>query len=440
MASATTKTSYDQVVAQAQKRWKGRQRDVAEARRNAEKGAWTKLDTPERLIQRLERLGGWLAASQGDAPPTGEDAMARALLADTQVDPATAVGEEEALAVARKTASEIRSNPETLNDRMFERILGNSRDLLSIEFFEQGLSAAASVGLVSTDGTENGTGFLVGPGVMMTNWHVLETAEMAARSDLMLDFEANRFGPRKTAQIFPLNPTALFVADPELDFALVAVAPKAVQGRELRDFGFLPLIGRTGKAVAGEYINIVQHPGGKVKQMCVRNNRILDLPGTSLNPGSPELDPFLLYEADTERGSSGSPVCNDQWEVVALHHASLPRNSRSGKGKSESSGDAEEWIANEGVRTSRIVANLREKREQLEPEHRSRLEELLTLWSTDDQPNAGTAVRAEESGRNRGGERAGHSVMPGPTIIGASGQREIEIPLRLKIVLELGEG
>ncbi|MEO1016639.1 MAG: serine protease [Pseudomonadota bacterium] len=435
MVSDAKRDRYDEVVAEAQKRWKGRQREVAAARRNADKQAWTKLDTPERLIQRVERLGAALAAASGIPEPSAEEAMALALLADTDDSSAVAEVSEEAMQVARKKATDLRDDPQTLDDQMFERILGSSRDLLSIEFFEQGLWAAASVGLVSTDGSENGTGFLVGPNVMMTNWHVLETAEMAARSDLTLDFEANRFGPHKNVQIFPCNPKALFVANPELDYALVAISPNAIQGAKLADYGFLPLIGRMGKAVAGEYVNIVQHPGGKAKQICVRNNRILDLPGTAPKPGAAELDPFLLYEADTERGSSGSPVCNDQWEVVALHHAALPKNAVAGKAKGEGRGGDGEWIANEGIRTSRVVASLRLIREGLEPEHRSHLDELLTLWSGEEAPTNSNVVarkNLQESIRSTGRPHTDLRAVIG-------GQFEIEIPLRLKIDVDLAD-
>lgn len=76
-----------------------------------------------------------------------------------------------------------------------------------------------------------------------------------------------------------------------------------------------------------EYVNIIQHPGGKAKQICIRNNRLLDMPGNEPGAAAPELDPYLLYEADTERGSSGSPVCNDQWEVIAL----APRSGADGR-------------------------------------------------------------------------------------------------------------
>ena len=80
----------------------------------------------------------------------------------------------------------------------------------------------------------------------------------------------------------------------------------------------------------------MQHPRGEKKQVALRENRIVDIP-----------DRFLHYAADTEPGSSGSPVFNDQWEVVALHHASVPLT-----GKDE--------FANEGIRISRVCRFVRE--------------------------------------------------------------------------------
>ena len=53
----------------------------------------------------------------------------------------------------------------------------------------------------------------------------------------------------------------------------------------------------------------------------------------------------MHYSADTEPGSSGSPVFNDQWEVVALHHASVraPEHTEFG------------GVLNEGIRVSAIL-------------------------------------------------------------------------------------
>jgi endonuclease G len=79
----------------------------------------------------------------------------------------------------------------------------------------------------------------------------------------------------------------------------------------------------------------VQHPEGQKKQVALRDNRIVDV-----------LDNFLHYEADTQPGSSGSPVFNDQWDLVALHHASVPAPDHPELGK----------FVNEGIRVSRLLA------------------------------------------------------------------------------------
>ena len=118
--------------------------------------------------------------------------------------------------------------------------------------------------------------------------------------------------------------TAFFLADEERDFALVAVRATPA---ELAPFGFNRLIEAEGKAIIGEFVTIVQHPRGEKKQIALRENRIVDIP-----------DRFLHYSADTEPGSSGSPVFNDQWEVVALHHASVPRPSTASSAGSSTRG------------------------------------------------------------------------------------------------------
>jgi endonuclease G len=100
-------------------------------------------------------------------------------------------------------------------------------------------------------------------------------------------------------------------------------------------FGFNPAISAEGKAIAGDFVTIVQHPEGQKKQVALRDNRIVDV-----------FDEFLHYEADTQPGSSGSPVFNDQWELVALHHASVPAPEHPELGK----------FVNEGIRVSRLLA------------------------------------------------------------------------------------
>ena len=74
-------------------------------------------------------------------------------------------------------------------------------------------------------------------------------------------------------------------------------------------------------------------------------------------------DLFLEYTTDTLPGSSGSPAFNKDWEVVALHHSGVPEIRDGGimtiSGTPWRTGMPDSdihWVANEGVRVSRICA------------------------------------------------------------------------------------
>ncbi|MFF9803079.1 trypsin-like serine peptidase, partial [Streptomyces rochei] len=136
---------------------------------------------------------------------------------------------------------------------------------------------------------------------------------------------------------------------------MVALAP-ADDGRPPGAvFGWNRLSARLGKLVIGERVNIVGHPSGRLKEVALRDNTL-----------QVRLDDFLHYRTDTEPGNSGSPVFNDQWEVVALHHSGVPRTDEQGRilrkdGEVWSEGDgndAVDWMANEGVRISSVLKHL----------------------------------------------------------------------------------
>jgi endonuclease G len=245
----------------------------------------------------------------------------------------------------------------------FERII-NGNDLTSINYLERGTMVSKSVGRVhirdsfgSTIGY--GTGFLVAPNVLMTNNHVLERSGVARMSAIEFDFEYDVNGVDRASSFFGLLPDQLFFTDAELDFSVVAVATESEgQRRPLSDFSWLKLIGDSGKALLGEYLTIPQHPGGERKQICVRENQLIRVD-----------EKVVWYATDTLGGSSGSPVFNNSWQVVALHHLGVPDKDADGNwltvdGKvwDDSMDESKvKWIANEGVRISRIMAMLQEK-------------------------------------------------------------------------------
>ena len=90
-------------------------------------------------------------------------------------------------------------------------------------------------------------------------------------------------------------------------------------------------------------LNIIQHPLGWPKTIAIRNNLLTF-----------RTERTLLYETDTEVGSSGSPVFNDDWQLVALHHWGHPFLERK-----DDLGQTLPDNVNEGVRISAITRYLR---------------------------------------------------------------------------------
>lgn len=269
----------------------------------------------------------------------------------------------------RRALLEQQSGDRVLADLRLERILAGN-DLTDISSLALGLQRARSVGriIIRQDGRLAGyaTGFLVAPGVLITNQHVFPDAARVRDSLLQMNYERTMHGEETDPISFSLQTTVPPIIDHSLDVAIVGVEPYSKDGHPLQPFGWLTLDPQPGKAFVGEYLTIIQHPGGERKQVCVRENKLLKYA---------EAEPFVWYQTDTVGGSSGSPVFNTTWDVVALHHQSVPRvTTRNGKQLpltkdnriwTPDMGDsAIDWLANEGVRISSILQFLQRKHAQ----------------------------------------------------------------------------
>lgn len=201
-------------------------------------------------------------------------------------------------------------------------------DTLAVEFLHRGTAVSRSVAKLLVhrhfDGQPsmlpgdepdwgNGTGWMLAPRLLITNFHVIHARrplEAPARAeDFGLQAEATQVlfdFYRVGSDVQAVRTLGCVASDFELDYALLRL-PAAVSTR-------LPLRLRTSQIIKPkdralrQRVNVLQHPNGEPMRLGFRNNFVVT--GTESR---------LSYLTDTAGGSSGSPICDDAWCVAALH-------------------------------------------------------------------------------------------------------------------------
>lgn len=188
----------------------------------------------------------------------------------------------------------------------FELITSNEKTFLPISFLDTGLLRAKSVVRVVTD-ESLGSGFVVNGGYLMTNNHVIPSVDVASVSTLQFDYELNSNGNLKPYKEFSLDAGGKFsfFTSAENDWTVVKI--KDFDKASLKMFGYIPL--RPIAIEKNDFVNIIQHPGGEHKQIALYHNQVTNVSNSRIQ-----------YLTDTLPGSSGSPVFDSKWNLVALHH------------------------------------------------------------------------------------------------------------------------
>lgn len=206
----------------------------------------------------------------------------------------------------------------TLPDEVrLEKILGVN-NLKQISWIERGMQVARSVCRILTP-KGMGTGFLIAPDSLMTNHHVIPSPTIAAKSIAEFNYQQDSEGNLLPSCRYHLD-AERFRSNQTLDYTIVGVLAD-LNKPGLESWGHT-LLNPNADPVPGEHVIIIQHPNGGLKQVVLTANQVFGLEGYRLH-----------YTTDTMPGSSGSPVFNDLWQVIAIHHAygGLQTNPRGDK-------------------------------------------------------------------------------------------------------------
>lgn len=211
-----------------------------------------------------------------------------------------------------------------------EKIIGENT-LRDISMLERALEASHAVVRVVTQ-TGTGTGFLVAPDMLMTNHHVIGSESAAQGCMLNFKYQRDRLGNPAPGWTCGLNPSAGFSTNAALDYTLVAL--EAAQPVE-------PLRLKAVRLERDARVSIIQHPGGYYKQISMQNNFVVFAN-----------EQVVQYITSTLPGSSGSPVFDDAYDVVAIHHSG---------GEMLEPGTNRRYLRNAGTSMIAILKDVRER-------------------------------------------------------------------------------
>jgi V8-like Glu-specific endopeptidase len=215
-------------------------------------------------------------------------------------------------------------------------IVAGQPTFVDVSFLAIGLDRARSVCRLVTTFPEEGSGtaFRIGERHLLTNHHVLYDHDHGDRkiksAQAWFNYETDEAGKLRPIQQIDCAADSV-VGEKTEDWALIQTTAPIPD-----EFPVLPIIGAELPAV-DDRVCIIQHPGGQPKKIALQHNLIRSVD-----------DSKIQYWTDTDLGSSGSPVFDENWKVVALHHFSVPTPD-----------DTRADVRNQGRRIDRVVQRMK---------------------------------------------------------------------------------
>ncbi len=157
---------------------------------------------------------------------------------------------------------------------------------------------SAVVRIESPKGKAIGTGFFVSQNRLLTCYHVLQN-----RSQAWVRFNYNKQNTARDTDAFvnplDLSPDTMICSGiNELDYVLVGLQNPTSQV-------ILPL--NEQEINSGDNIRIIHHPDGDLATV------------SSLGKITESSHDALWHDLTTDYGSSGAPIFNENWEIIAIH-------------------------------------------------------------------------------------------------------------------------
>lgn len=221
-----------------------------------------------------------------------------------------------------------------------------SDDLIDVVSWVQGaMEQSMTVCKIETSAGESGTGFLLKGGLLMTNNHVLPDRATATNSRLTFNYKTDKHNNVLQETSYRLDPSVFYTShEEELDYTVVKVLEDG--GTPLAEWGHVKLEDFFDPNIH-EKVTVIQHPRGNYMKMALPDD-IISI-----------WDKYLFYTTDTREGSSGAPVFNKHWKVVALHHAGKNEESYEGGLQIDAQGTVRP--ANRGILIKHILADLKQQ-------------------------------------------------------------------------------
>lgn len=214
-------------------------------------------------------------------------------------------------------------------------IVAGQPTFVDVSFLAKGLDKARSVCRLRTlfPGEGSGTAFRIGPHHLLTNYHVLFNAKDGDRkvvaAQAWFGYEADAAGKVRKHLDLPCDVDSI-VGEKDEDWAVIRTST-AIPER-------YPALSLAGARVpqVDDRVYIIQHPQGLPKKIAFQHNLVRSVDSD-----------VLQYWTDTDIGSSGSPVFDENWDLVGLHHFSVPAPA----------GEASS-MRNQGRRIDRVVERM----------------------------------------------------------------------------------